>query len=385
MADEERSDLSGPRPRAAVELDDLVRCIPGVVFVRAEATGSIGFVSGAIEDLLGFEAHEWYAYPPLWEEQIHPADRAPVMDKRRIAFEAGHDLRAEYRMYTREGRLRWVREQSRLVSEPDPTVCGLAIDVSDWMWSGEMIGEIHQDQTDLISDLRGATNRLRTSLRLMAHDARRPLAASRELMSRLTESPGSESQQAELLRGMRERLTQLESLVQEIVDNERVDEGALEVEARDRVVLSELVHEVLVNVDTGTHTIQVALGEESVWMPRNILERIVRNLLWNAVTHTPPKTAVTVRAEPATGGLVLIVEDDGPGVPDEIKESIFEPFDRGRATETTGGLGLGLSLVRRLVSMLNGEVWVEDSPHGGASFRVRIPTDARPQARGGGQ
>ena len=70
----------------------------------------------------------------------------------------------------------------------------------------------------------------------------------------------------------------------------------------------------------------------------------------------------------------MSVEDAGPGVPDEIKESIFMPFNRGaRGAENTEGFGIGLSLVARFAELHGGKAWVEDRAGGGASFRVFLP------------
>jgi signal transduction histidine kinase len=81
------------------------------------------------------------------------------------------------------------------------------------------------------------------------------------------------------------------------------------------------------------------------------------------------------------GGALLIVEDEGPGVPDDLKQVIFEPFRRGNPTQGSG-TGVGLSLVTRFAKLHGGRAWVEDRPEGGASFRVFLPvsaTRARPE------
>jgi signal transduction histidine kinase len=94
----------------------------------------------------------------------------------------------------------------------------------------------------------------------------------------------------------------------------------------------------------------------------------------NAVRHTPAGSAIRVRLDVEEDDLVLVVEDEGPGVADEFKEAVFETFNRGaNMLSVTPGTGIGLSLVARFAALHGGHAWVEDAPGGGASFRVRLP------------
>lgn len=108
------------------------------------------------------------------------------------------------------------------------------------------------------------------------------------------------------------------------------------------------------------------------------LDRAVMNLLSNAMTHTPPGTAVEVEVGLVRGEAVLVVRDHGKGIPPDLIEGIFE---RGRrATSDPPGHGLGLAIVQRLVAEAGGTVTAANHPLGGAEFRVRLPV-ARSDAR----
>jgi signal transduction histidine kinase len=112
-------------------------------------------------------------------------------------------------------------------------------------------------------------------------------------------------------------------------------------------------------------------------MDRAMVERIVENLLVNATKHTPAGATIWVRVRPADEGAELVVEDDGPGVPAELAESLFQPFERGpSANPHSPGVGLGLSLVARFAELHGGRAWVEQRPGGGASFHVLLASDA---------
>jgi signal transduction histidine kinase len=104
------------------------------------------------------------------------------------------------------------------------------------------------------------------------------------------------------------------------------------------------------------------------------LERIVENLVVNADKHTPAQSSIDIRLEARGDDLLLIVEDQGPGIPDEFKEVVFETFNRGpNLLSMTPGAGIGLSLVARFAAVHGGRSWVEDKPGGGASFHVLLP------------
>ncbi len=99
--------------------------------------------------------------------------------------------------------------------------------------------------------------------------------------------------------------------------------------------------------------------------------RIIDNVVGNAVRHTPAGTPIRVSFDLQDGEVILGVADRGPGVPDEQKDDIFEPFLR--HNRNASGLGLGLFIVRRFAELQGGRTWVEDTDGGGATFRVVLP------------
>ena len=88
--------------------------------------------------------------------------------------------------------------------------------------------------------------------------------------------------------------------------------------------------------------------------------------------HTPAGTPCRVVVRRAHEGIVLTVEDEGPGVPDDHKASIFDPFQRGETRDHSPGTGIGLSLVAKFAELHDGRAWMEDRPGGGASFHVLV-------------
>jgi two-component system sensor histidine kinase KdpD len=143
---------------------------------------------------------------------------------------------------------------------------------------------------------------------------------------------------------------------------EPTDVGAL---VRRVVAESELIADSRLRTDIAAVTVPVDPAK---------IERVVENLVANTARHTPSTSRVWVSVAPSSGGVLLVIEDDGPGVSAELRETIFEPFQQGpEAPRYSPGVGVGLTLVRRFVELHGGTVWVEDRDGGGASFRVFLP------------
>jgi signal transduction histidine kinase len=100
----------------------------------------------------------------------------------------------------------------------------------------------------------------------------------------------------------------------------------------------------------------------------------VENLLTNAVRHTTADRKIWLTVTPHEGGVRISVEDDGPGVPLDIRRAIFEPFHQGPTQSSHApGTGIGLSLVARFAELHGGTAWVDEREGGGAAFHVVIP------------
>ncbi len=137
------------------------------------------------------------------------------------------------------------------------------------------------------------------------------------------------------------------------------------------------VRTIELKVEPGEGTLEV-VGDEAR------LRQVLANLMNNAVTHTAPDAAVTVRLTPAADHVLLEVADTGPGLPPEEAERVFERFYRTDTsrTRTSGGTGLGLSIVQALVTAHGGTVGVRSTPGEGTTFTVRLPRDPGTSSRG---
>lgn len=129
---------------------------------------------------------------------------------------------------------------------------------------------------------------------------------------------------------------------------------------------------------TAPELIEVSGDDVTLTVDRTHVERILHNLLRNARKHASSTTRIRILVERHEQGAVLVVEDDGPGVPSAIRDSLFEPFVHGpdAAASPSPGAGIGLALVSKFAELHGGRAWVEEAASGGARFVVLLGADA---------
>ena len=215
-------------------------------------------------------------------------------------------------------------------------------------------------------------------LQAVSHDLRTPLASVLGISLTLQRSRGRlpEGETADLLGRLAVNARKLDRILTGLLDLDRLDRGIVELR-RERVDLAGLVAGVVSEAGEElleAHPVSLELAPAQVLADAAKVERIVENLLANAARHTDPGTPIWVRVASGDRGALLCVDDAGPGIPAEQRESIFRPFNRGLGGATYApGSGVGLALVAQLASLHDGHAWVEDRAGGGASFRVLLP------------
>jgi PAS domain S-box-containing protein len=215
-------------------------------------------------------------------------------------------------------------------------------------------------------------------LQAVSHDLRTPLASVLGISLTLQRGRGqlSPADADDLLGRLAANARKLDRILTGLLDLDRLDRGIVELR-RERVDLASLVAGVVSEAGEellDAHPVSLDLAPIQVLADAAKVERIVENLLANAARHTDPGTPIWVRVEPGDRGALLCVDDAGPGIPVEQRESIFRPFERGPGGASYApGSGVGLALVAQIASLHDGQAWVEDRAGGGASFRVLLP------------
>ncbi|MET9906050.1 sensor histidine kinase KdpD [Streptomyces sp. NPDC006476] len=217
-------------------------------------------------------------------------------------------------------------------------------------------------------------NRIRTALlAAVSHDLRTPLAGIKAAVSSLRSDDvaWSEEDQAELLEGIEEGADRLDHLVGNLLDMSRLQTGTVTPLIRE-VDLDEVVPMALVGVPEDSVELDVPETLPMVAVDPGLLERSVANLVENAVKYSPPGRPVLVGASAIADRVEVRVVDRGPGVPDDGKERIFEPFQRYGDAPRGAGVGLGLAVARGFAEAMGGTLAAEDTPGGGLTMVLTL-------------
>jgi signal transduction histidine kinase len=209
-----------------------------------------------------------------------------------------------------------------------------------------------------------------------SHDLRTPLANMQAMLEALEDGLAEPEQ---YLPAFREQVRVLSQLVDDLFELARIDAGVLLLDVRDST-LGELVAGCLRSLDAEARARNVQLearldADTPVRIAPDKVERVLLNLLTNAVRHTPSDGAVSVVVEPDGDHVVVAVEDTGSGLAPGAPERMFERFwreDESR-TDSGGGAGLGLAIARGLVEAHGGRIWAENRSSGGARVAFTLP------------
>jgi signal transduction histidine kinase len=335
-----------------------------------------------------------------------------VADECERTNQTGEPFSAEYRMRTRDGEVRWVRDEAVLVRGGDGRALfwqGILTDITAIRLTAARLAQAldHEQEAaqqlaaaldceqDTAQQLAAALERERataehlravdemktTFLQAVSHDLRTPLTTILGIALTLERGgagglPAEEA--ADLLHRLSSNARKLDGLLGDLLDLDRLARGTL-TPRRQTVDIGALTRRVVEDAGVNDeHAVVVDAPTVRIAVDAPKVERIMENLAVNAAKHTQTGTTIWVRVQRQRDGVLLLVEDEGPGVPAALREQVFQPFHKGRnIADHAPGSGIGLALVAQFASLHGGRAWVQDRPGGGASFRVFLPDAQR--------
>ncbi len=367
----------------AVKFKSLAERIPAVVYIEGEGGSDDApfYISPQYEELFGYTPEERKANPTLWRHLLHPQDRDRAVEAAARSYDEG-GFSEDYRMVARDGRVVWVHDETVLIRDEEGTPLfwqGVMYDISEQKRAEQELAQALDIERLAVERLREADDMKNTFLTAVSHDLRTPLSAilgSAITLESADELGVTEEDRRQLIRSLSRKARRLTAMVNDLLDMDRLTRGLVQ-PRRDLVDLGALLGRTVAESDVfEERTVHVQAEPIDAWIDESMVARIVENLLVNAAKHTPPGSSIWVGARRVDNGVILRVDDDGPGVAADERDRLFQPFERGERSAHSPGLGVGLSLVARFAEAHGGRAWVEDRAGGGASFRVLFPDPA---------
>ncbi|HEY7666501.1 MAG TPA: ATP-binding protein [Actinomycetota bacterium] len=357
----------------------LVEGLPAVVYIAEFGRdGAWRYISPQIESILGFSADEWMDQAELWRERILPEDRQAALDAELRVQSGEGRMRCEYRIVGSNGRVIWIREEAEALEGEDGRpmyLQGVMYDVTEQKQAEARLVKALDTEKEAASRLRSLHEMQNSFLQAVSHDLRTPLTSI--LGCALTLENGVDldpEDSRDLVGRIASNARKLHRLLTNLLDLDRISRGIVEPQ-RDFVDVTRILQSVLEEANGENHRLEMLTTTPVIaHVDPAQVERIVENLVTNAIRYTPPETPIWVGASGGPDGVLLTIEDAGPGIDPELRESIFEPFRQGsEVIKHSPGVGIGLSLVARFAELHGGRAWVEEREGGGASFRVHLP------------
>jgi PAS domain S-box-containing protein len=345
---------------------------PHLTWTMRPAHDLIEFTSRRFEEFTGVKAGELEAAD--WTKVVHPDDLPSVLAAIAEPVRRGEPYEVELRVRRQDGEYRRMVARAIPVRDDKGTLTkwvGTTTDIHDRWLATEALQEADRRKNEFLA--------------LLAHELRNPLAPLRNGLQLLTmsEDPAIRDK---ALTVMDRQLRHMVRLVDDLLDVSRITRGKLELR-RERVlvdaVLRDAVEAVQPLMEASHHALEVSMPNEPLPLLADAtrLAQVFGNLLNNACKYTPAGGHIHLIVERKTRDLVVRVRDNGIGIPAEMLDSIFDVFTQvDRSLErTSGGLGIGLSMARRLAEMHGGQLTAHSSgPGQGSEFVVTLPLAGAP-------
>jgi PAS domain S-box-containing protein len=307
------------------------------------------------------------------EARIHPDDRALVVTGLTNAARYGRRYGEEFRFEHADGAVRWVVVRGDVVTRPGNTTVPVTVlllsmmDVTERRVAEEGLKQADRDKDDFLA--------------LLAHELRNPLAPIRTAVQllKMRKQPDAEGQR---LHAVIDRQVQhLVRMVDDLLDVSRVLRGKVElrrepIDIADAIAIATETSRPLIDAQKQHLRLDLPSRALTVHGDAVRLSQVIANLLNNASKYSDAGASIHLTASMDNDDVAIQVRDTGAGIPDDILPRVFEPFVQAdRSLERSrGGLGIGLTLVKKIVELHHGQVSVESAGLGqGSTFTIRLP------------
>ena len=381
------------------QLSNLIGNLQGVVYrCRNDENWTMEYLNDEIFNLSGYHASQLVGNNELsFEDLIYPEDRDMVRESVEAALNYGERYTLEYRIITRQGKVKWVWEKGLGIRDEEGNYTfleGFITDLTEIKENEKRIRDQLEKISEINLDLSAAKEKAEESDRLksaflenMSHEIRTPMNAIlgfSEILVNNQELP--DEKRNRFLQNISNSGEQLLRLINDIIDISKIESNQLRLEYSS-CNIDECILEILENVQNPDFRTRkknlefrfnpsVELNNPEFLIDTTRFRQILYNLLSNAVKYTDKgkiEIGYDLVERDSQKFIEFYVSDTGIGIPAENLEMIFERFAQAENPKLIEGTGLGLSITRALVELLGGRIQVDSVLHRGSKFYVQLP------------
>lgn len=305
---------------------------------------------------------------------IHPDDKPRITAAINASIENGTPYDEEYRIVQRNGSVRWASFRGRVIYDESGKAArfpGVGVDVTR--------------ERNAIDALHEADKRKDEFLATLAHELRNPLAPIRNSLAILQSDKFDTKQKDASFDLVERQVTQMIQLVDDLMDVSRITRGKIRLNRTPlniKHVLDAATETVQPLIDECSHTLTISCGED-LWVSGDLirLSQIFSNIINNAAKYTSQGGSININVFRDADNVFVAIRDNGAGIPQDKLTNVFDMFSQveGMLERSKGGLGIGLTLVRRLTELHEGRVSVASEGAGqGTTFTVTLPLIDKP-------
>ena len=355
------------------QLEHIIDSINDVVWSISPSGDRVLFVNSAWERVYGHPHIEAQNNPGLWQQTIHPEDRAQVADSLETLL-AKDQLDMEYRIIRPDGKVRWISDHATVVRDAQGVpvrIDGIGRDITQRK-------QVEEHQAVLMHELKSANEELKNFAYVVSHDLKAPLRAIGSLADWIATDYADkfDDEGREHLRLLVGRARRMDALIDGILQYSRVGHTQ---EGRTDVDLAALLHEVIDSLAPPTHIkIEIDTPLPTVYVERTRMQQVFQNLISNAIKYIDkPQGEIHVGCIPEKKTLKFYVRDNGPGIEQRHFVRIFQLFQTLMPRDRVESTGVGLALVKKIIELHDGSVWLESKVGEGSTFFFTLPKHGR--------
>ncbi len=339
-------------------------------FVYNVEEGRFLYLNKAFVDLFGPEAEDFLVTPTLVLPFVHEEDKAFAYDQYAKLLDQKVLKGTELRLQMPSGSTKWICLSTQVLEEKGRYIAGFAEDVTK--------------DKEYLKNILMFNSKKNSTLEILSHDLAAPFTNIEGMVEMLEQELQSKDGVAsDLIQYIKENAQKGSDIIRDFIDNEFL-ESAQVVLHKERVNLSQRIGIMVENyVKLGRPLIaknfSMDLPQEPLYVYIDVMKfmQVLNNLVSNAIKFTPDHGNITVSAQDQGNKVLIEVQDNGIGIPDALKPALFDKFTKARREGLKGekSVGLGMSIIKTIVELHKGQVWVESQEGQGTTVFVEIPKD----------